>query len=264
MSSKSNVESPARVGHRFVAEPSKANDKAQRIGPWTSGVGLAVTDLRKSFPTPAGESLEVLRGVSFHAKPGETLAIMGSSGAGKSTLLHLIGGLDEPDHGRIAIGSFEVERASPETLARFRRKHIGFVFQFHYLLSDLNAAENVALPLMVARLSRPEAMSKAVLSLQNLGLGDRLTYPVGHLSGGEQQRVAVCRALITRPSLVIADEPTGNLDSTFAEEIGEILVAYARNQGAIVLLATHNERLAQLCDRILVLSDGRLNESARR
>jgi lipoprotein-releasing system ATP-binding protein len=263
MSSKSNVESPARVGHRFVADPPKANEKAQSVGPWTSGVGLAVTDLRKSFPTPAGESLEVLRAVSFHASAGETLAIMGSSGAGKSTLLHLIGGLDEPDHGRIAIGSFEVESASPDSLARFRRKHLGFVFQFHYLLSDLNAAENVALPLMVARLGRREAISKAVLSLQNLALGDRLTHPVGHLSGGEQQRVAVCRALITRPSLVIADEPTGNLDSTFAEEIGEILVAYARNQGAIVLLATHNERLAQLCDRILVLSEGRLNESAR-
>lgn len=263
MSSKSNVKSPARVGHRFVADPPKANDKAQSVGPCTLSVGLAVTDLRKSFPTPAGESLEVLLGVSFHASPGETLAIMGSSGAGKSTLLHLIGGLDEPDHGRIAIGSFEVESASPDTLARFRRKHIGFVFQFHHLLSDLNAAENVALPLMVARLSRGEAMSKAVLSLQNLALGDRLTHPVGHLSGGEQQRVAVCRALITRPALVIADEPTGNLDSTFAEEIGEILVAYARNRGAIVLLATHNERLAQLCDRILVLSNGKVNESAR-
>lgn len=263
MSSKSNVESPARVGNRFVADTAKDKDKEQSVRPWTLGVGLAVTDLRKSFPTPAGESLEVLRGVSFRANLGETLAIMGSSGAGKSTLLNLIGGLDESDHGRIAIGSFEVESASPDTLARFRRKQIGFVFQFHYLLSDLNAAENVALPLMVARRSRREAMSKAVLSLQNLALGDRLTHPVGHLSGGEQQRVAVCRALITRPSLVIADEPTGNLDAAFAEEIGGILVAYARNQGAIVLLATHNQRLAQLCDRILVLSDGRLNESGR-
>jgi|SRR5687768_8520705 len=263
MSSKSNVESPAQVGNRFGGDPAKNNDKAQSVGPWTPGIGLAVTDLRKSFPTPAGESLEVLRGVSFRASPGETLAIMGSSGAGKSTLLHLIGGLDESDHGRIALGAFEVERASPDALARFRRKQIGFVFQFHYLLSDLNASENVALPLMVERRSRRDAMSKAVLSLQNLALGDRLTHPVGHLSGGEQQRVAVCRALITRPSLVIADEPTGNLDATFAEEIGEMLVAYARNQGAIVLLATHNERLAQLCDRILVLSDGRLNESGR-
>jgi lipoprotein-releasing system ATP-binding protein len=156
------------------------------------------------------------------------------------------------------MGTFEVDRASPATLARFRRSHIGFLFQFHHLLSDLNAAENVALPLMIARTGHREALAQAVQSLGNLGLSSRVAHPVGHLSGGEQQRVAVCRALITQPSLVLADEPTGNLDAAFAEEIGETLVAYARNRGAIVLLATHNERLAQLCDRILVLKDGRL------
>ncbi|MDQ3472349.1 MAG: ABC transporter ATP-binding protein [Acidobacteriota bacterium] len=204
--------------------------------------------------------IEVLRGVSFRAKAGEAVGIIGASGAGKSTLLHLVGGLEAADHGRIVLGPFEVGRASVPALARFRRTHIGLVFQFHHLLSDLNAAENVALPLLIARTGRREALAQAVQSLGNLALGSRVAHPVGHLSGGEQQRVAVCRALITQPSLVLADEPTGNLDASFAEEIGETLVAYARNRGAIVLLATHNERVAQLCDRILILRDGRLHE----
>ncbi|MDQ3666743.1 MAG: ABC transporter ATP-binding protein [Acidobacteriota bacterium] len=233
---------------------------SQDFGLWTLDFGLSVTDLRKSFSSPAGERLEVLRGVSFSAGAGEAVAIIGASGAGKSTLLHLVGGLEEPDQGRIILGPFEVDHASPAMLARFRRNHIGLVFQFHHLLSDLNAAENVALPLMIARRSRREAMTQAVQSLENLALGSRVAHPVGHLSGGEQQRVAVCRALITQPPLVIADEPTGNLDTAFAEEIGETLVAYARSRGAIVLLATHNQRLAQLCDRILVLKEGRLLE----
>jgi lipoprotein-releasing system ATP-binding protein len=259
MSQKSNVQCPkSSVDNRFLTVPAKDHDKDHDVGVWTLDVGLSVTDLRKSFSSPAGEKLEVLRGVSFDAAAGEALAIVGASGAGKSTLLHLVGGLEEPDHGRIVLGAFEVDHASPATLAKFRRNHIGLVFQFHHLLSDLNAAENVALPLMIARRGRSEAMTQAVQSLGDLALGNRVAHPVGHLSGGEQQRVAVCRALITQPSLVLADEPTGNLDASFAEEIGETLVAYARRRGAIVLLATHNERLAQLCDRILVLKEGRL------
>lgn len=260
MSPKSQVQSPtSQIGARNLGVPDRDADS----GPWTLDYGLSVTDLRKSFLSPAGERLEVLRGVSFAAKAGEAVAIVGASGAGKSTLLHLIGGLEEADHGRIILGPFEVDRASPATLARFRRKHIGLVFQFHHLLSDLNAAENVALPLMIARTRRREAMTEAVQSLEKLALGSRAAHPVGHLSGGEQQRVAVCRALITHPSLVLADEPTGNLDASFAEEIGETLVAYARSRGAIVLLATHNEQLAQLCDRMLVLREGRLRELER-
>jgi lipoprotein-releasing system ATP-binding protein len=225
--------------------------------------GLSVTDLRKSFSSAAGERIEVLRGVSFGADASEAVAIIGASGAGKSTLLHLVGGLEEPDHGRIVLGPLQVDRASRANLARFRRDHIGLIFQFHHLLPDLNAAENVALPLMIARVGRRTAMTQAVQSLGNLALGSLVAQPVGHLSGGEQQRVAVCRALITQPALVLADEPTGNLDASFAGEIGETLVSYARSRGAIVLLATHNERLAQLCDRILVLKDGRLHESGR-
>jgi len=260
----SKVQGPkSSVENRLLNVPVKDQHKDQDVGHWTLDFRLSVTDLRKSFSSPVGERLEVLRGVSFAADAGEAVAIVGASGAGKSTLLHLIGGLEEADHGRIVLGSFEVDCASPATLAKFRRKHIGLVFQFHHLLSDLNAAENVALPLMIARTGRREAMTQAVQSLGSLALGSRVAHPVGHLSGGEQQRVAVCRALITQPSLVLADEPTGNLDASFAEEIGETLVAYARSRGAIVLLATHNERLAQLCDRILVLKEGRLHESGR-
>jgi lipoprotein-releasing system ATP-binding protein len=260
----SKVQSPkSSVENRSLNVPATDDHKDQDVGPWTLDLGLSVTDLRKSFSSPAGERLEVLRGVSFAADAGEAVAIIGASGAGKSTLLHLVGGLEEADHGRIVLDTFEVDSASPARLAKFRRNHIGLVFQFHHLLSDLDAAENVALPLMIARTSHREAMTQAVQSLKKLALGSRVAHPVGHLSGGEQQRVAVCRALINQPPLVLADEPTGNLDASFAEEIGETLVGYAHSRGAIVLLATHNERLAQLCDRILVLKEGRLHESVR-
>lgn len=220
--------------------------------------GLRVTDLRKGFLSPAGESIEVLRGISFAAEPGQSVAIMGASGAGKSTLLHLLGGLETPDHGSIALGRFEIDCAQPPDLARFRSEHVGFVFQFHYLLADLSAAENVALPLLIARTGRGEAMQRAVQTLDELGLGGRCMHPVSHLSGGEQQRVAACRALITQPSLVLADEPTGNLDASFADELGALLLSYSRRRRAIVIVATHNERLAQLCDRILIISNGRV------
>jgi lipoprotein-releasing system ATP-binding protein len=255
------VQSPKFSAESFLKVPAEDPHTGHEVGQENADFRLSVTDLRKSFASPARERLEILRGVSFDAEPGEAVAIIGASGAGKSTLLHLVGGLEEPDHGRIVLGRLEVERASAATLTRFRRDHVGLVFQFHHLLPDLSAAENVALPLMIARKGRREAMTQAVHFLGTLGLGCRIAHPVGHLSGGEQQRVTVCRALITRPSLVLADEPTGNLDSSFAEEIGQTLASYARNRGAVVLVATHNERLAQLCDRILVLKDGRLHES---
>jgi lipoprotein-releasing system ATP-binding protein len=255
------VQSPRFSAESFLNVPVEDQHPRHEVGQESADFKLSVTDLRKSFSSPAGERLEILRGVSFDAERGAAVAIIGASGAGKSTLLHLVGGLEEPDHGRIVLGRLEVERASAATLTRFRRDHVGLVFQFHHLLPDLSAAENVALPLMIARKGRREAMTQAVHFLGTLGLGCRIAHPVGHLSGGEQQRVTVCRALITRPSLVLADEPTGNLDSSFAEEIGQTLASYARNRGAIVLVATHNERLAQLCDRILVLRDGRLYES---
>ena len=220
---------------------------------------LVVNDLRKSFSSPAGERIEVLRGVSFSAAAGEVVAIMGASGAGKSTLLHLLGGLEAADHGSIVAGQFAIDRATPSALARFRNKQVGFVFQFHNLLPDLTAAENVALPLRITRMSRREAMRHALQMLEEVGLDSRVSASVaGHLSGGEQQRVAVCRALVARPALVLADEPTGNLDTGIGNEIGRSLASYARDNRTLVIIATHNRALAELCDRALVLRDGRL------
>jgi lipoprotein-releasing system ATP-binding protein len=184
---------------------------------------------------------------------------MGSSGAGKSTLLHLLGGLEAADHGTIAAGRFSIDSARPPALAHFRNNRMGFIFQFHHLLPDLTAAENVGLPLMINRTNRRVALRRAIQALEDVGLGDRISHPAGHLSGGEQQRVAVCRALISRPVLVLADEPTGNLDTAIGDEIARSLVSYSRDNRALVIMATHNHVLADRCDRILMLSDGRLS-----
>ena len=203
---------------------------------------LEVVDLRKSFVAPNGERIEVLRGVTFTVNPGECVAITGASGSGKSTLLHLVGGLEEPDHG---------------SLTAFRRERIGFVFQFHYLLPDLTALENVALPLLIQR-EHATAFQRATELLKEAGLNERLDHPISHLSGGEQQRVAVARALVTEPQLVLADEPTGNLDAAIGDEISRTLVSYAKSRSAIVIIATHSPTLAQLCDYSLRLEEGRL------
>lgn len=207
---------------------------------------ISVVDLRKSFTAPNGERLEVLRGVTFMAKAGESIAITGASGSGKSTLLHLLGGLETADHGTITFES-----------TNGRAQQIGFVFQFHYLLPDLSAIENVALPLLIARFKRDRAFSHARELLKEAGLEARADHPVTHLSGGEQQRVAVARALVTEPNLLLADEPTGNLDAAISVEIGQALVDYARKRSAITIIATHSATLARLCDRALVLEDGR-------
>jgi lipoprotein-releasing system ATP-binding protein len=248
----------SNVQSLMSGERSSDTRKTSDVGLWTLNVGLRVNDLRKSFSTPAGNKLEVLRGVSFSAHPGESVAVIGASGAGKSTLLHLLGGLEAPDHGSIALGQFEIDRARPSELTTFRREQVGLVFQFHYLLGDLSAAENVALPLLIGRNSRPAAMKQAASTLAEVGLGSRCDHPVSHLSGGEQQRVAACRALIKQPALVLADEPTGNLDAAAADELGQLLTSYTRNRRAIVVIATHNERLAQVCDQILEIDGGRL------
>jgi lipoprotein-releasing system ATP-binding protein len=207
---------------------------------------IDVVDLRKSFVAPNGERLEVLRGVTFAAKAGESIAITGASGSGKSTLLHLLGGLETPDHGTITLNGTNVQR-----------RDTGFVFQFHYLLPDLSAVENVALPLLIARRTRREAFTRALNLLNQSGLETRADHPVSHLSGGEQQRVAVARALVTGPKLLLADEPTGNLDAAIGEKIGDTLVSYTREQQAVVLIATHSPVLARMCDRSLLLEDGR-------
>ena len=203
---------------------------------------ISVVDLRKSFIAPNGERLEVLRGVTFTANAGESIAITGASGSGKSTLLHLLGALETPDHGTIT-----------------HRGEIGFVFQFHYLLPDLSAVENVALPLLIARWKKKRALERAMALLGETGLSDRADHPISHLSGGEQQRVAVARALVTEPKLLLADEPTGNLDEKISEQIGQTLVDYARKHSAITMIATHSLSLAKMCERILTLEAGRIS-----
>ncbi len=270
MSPMSKVQSPGSENEEAeVSEAETLSAQTQRsaadFGPWTldigqaSDFGLRVTDLRKSFQTPNGERVEVLRGASFSANAGEAIAIMGASGAGKSTLLQLLGGLEVADHGSIVAGEFVIDHASRAALAKFRNRHVGFVFQFHHLLPDLTAAENVMLPLLIARTNARAAKQRAARILADVGLDQRAsTSLVGHLSGGEQQRVAVCRALITNPTLVLADEPTGNLDVSTGGEIAQSLVSYARSRRAVVVIATHNQALAELCDRTLSLSNGRL------
>ncbi|MCA1620198.1 MAG: ABC transporter ATP-binding protein [Acidobacteria bacterium] len=227
----------------------------------TSDSGLVVKDLRKSFREPAGGVLEVLRGVSFRLGAGEMAAVVGASGAGKTTLLHVLGGLEAADSGSARLGDFEVTRAGAASLARWRGREVGFVFQSHRLLADLSAEENVALPLLVARTRRGEALARARATLERVGLGGRLRHASGELSGGEQQRAAVARALVTRPRLVLADEPTGNLDARNAGEVGALLLSLCRESRACVLVATHNGSLARLCDRRLALREGLLEES---
>jgi ABC-type lipoprotein export system ATPase subunit len=202
---------------------------------------ISVVDLRKSFVAPDGERIEVLRGVTFEAQPGQSIAITGASGSGKSTLLHLLGGLETPDHGTIT-----------------HRGEIGFVFQFHYLLPDLSAVENVALPLLIGRWKKQRAFERAMALLGETGLSDRADHPISHLSGGEQQRVAVARALVTEPKLLLADEPTGNLDEKISEQIGQTLVDYARKHSAITMIATHSASLAKMCSRVLVIDGGKI------
>ncbi|HVF67329.1 MAG TPA: ATP-binding cassette domain-containing protein [Pyrinomonadaceae bacterium] len=221
---------------------------------------LCVEGLRKSFRDPAGGALEVLRGVSFGACAGEMVAVVGESGSGKTTLLHLLGGLEEADAGVARLGGFEITGATHSELARWRGREVGFVFQAHHLLSDLSASENVALPLLVARRGMREALASARVMLARVGLEARASHAAGELSGGEQQRVALARALVTRPRLVLADEPTGNLDARNAEDVGALLLSLCRELRACVLLATHSERLARLCDRRLLLREGKLEE----
>ena len=227
----------------------------------SNGFELAVEGVRKSFREPSGGALEVLRGASLSLRAGEAAAVVGASGAGKTTLLHVVGGLEAADAGSVRLCEFEVTRATPAELVRWRGGAVGFVFQSHHLLADLSAEENVALPLLVARVGRREALGRARALLERVGLGPRLRHAAGELSGGEQQRAAVARALVARPRLVLADEPTGNLDARTGAEVGALLLSLCREARACALLATHNESLAGLCDRRLVLREGRLLES---
>ena len=212
--------------------------------------------------------MEILRGVSFEVRAGEMLAIVGASGAGKSTLLHVLGGLEAADGGEARLGGFEITRrgggVERREQSRFRNAKVGFVFQFHHLLADLTAKENVALPLLIARRSRRETEARAASMLERVGLSKRAAHGAGELSGGEQQRVAIARALVGEPRLLLADEPTGNLDAQTAEEVGSLLFTLCRERKACVVVATHNEQLARMCDRVLLLREGRLEELSSR
>ncbi|HXV75744.1 MAG TPA: ABC transporter ATP-binding protein [Candidatus Polarisedimenticolaceae bacterium] len=209
-----------------------------------------------------GARIDVLRGLSLAVRPGEAVAIVGESGVGKSTLLHLLGGLDRPDAGRMSFAGLDVFSADTERMAEYRNRSVGFVFQFHHLLPEFSAVENVAMPFRIGRRAG-EIDAPAREMLERLGLGSRLTHRPSELSGGEQQRVAIARALVGGPRLVLADEPTGNLDPTTGRRVFELLRELQRERGFALVLASHNERLAVECDRVLRLSDGSLNEMAR-
>lgn len=204
-------------------------------------------------------SLEVLRGVNLEINKGEVVAIVGPSGCGKSTLLHILGSLDKADMGEIVINNTGLSRLSGNKLAAFRNKHIGFVFQFHHLLPEFTALENVCIPGWLAGRNRNEVREKAEGLLKLLGLIDRNENKPNQLSGGEQQRVAVARALINNPDIVFADEPTGNLDSANAQELHELFFDLRKQFNQTFLIVTHNEELSQLSDRVLHMKDGRID-----
>jgi len=206
-------------------------------------------------------ALQVLKGVDVTVSKGEIVSIVGSSGAGKSTLLHILGTLDKPDGGSIILNGSPLHTLKGAKLAAFRNRHIGFVFQFHHLLPEFSAVENVCIPGWVAGRRKKEVHTEAVRLLQLLGLGARLDNKPQALSGGEQQRVAVARALINQPSIVFADEPTGNLDSKNAMELHELFVSLRNEFGQTFLIVTHNEDLAALSDRVLNMKDGKMSDT---
>jgi lipoprotein-releasing system ATP-binding protein len=205
--------------------------------------------------------LPVLQSVDIHINKGEIVSIVGSSGAGKSTLLHILGTLDKADSGSIILEGQQVETLKGKKLAAFRNKHIGFVFQFHHLLPEFTAVENVCIPGWIAGRKKKEVTGNAIRILTTLGLGDRLENKPQQLSGGEQQRVAVARALINNPSIIMADEPTGNLDSARARELHQLFIDLRNKFNQTFLIVTHNEELAQMSDRVLHMKDGRIVEN---
>ncbi|MDP2387781.1 MAG: ABC transporter ATP-binding protein [Bacteroidota bacterium] len=203
-------------------------------------------------------NLQVLKGVSLHIQPSEIVSVVGASGAGKSTLLHILGTLDNADSGEVTINGTLVNKLKDKKLAEFRNKNIGFVFQFHHLLPEFNALENVCIPAFIAKTSKKEAEKRATELLEMLGLQSRLTHKPNELSGGEQQRVAVARALINNPAVVFADEPSGNLDSTTANDLHKLFFTLRDQFKQTFVIITHNEELANMADRKLVMRDGNI------
>jgi lipoprotein-releasing system ATP-binding protein len=228
----------------------------------TSQPLISATALVKGYRTAAGY-VPVLQELDLDVRAGEMLAISGASGVGKSTLLHVLGTLDRPESGSVRVGGEDVFDLPEARLRAFRNRALGFVFQFHHLLPEFTALENVAMPLLIARVGAGEAWSRARALLGELGLAERVEHRPGALSGGEQQRVAVARALVQSPSAVLADEPTGNLDQETGDRLHDLLRRLNKERGITVVVVTHNERLAQACDRTLRLIGGKLRLAER-
>ncbi len=227
----------------------------------TSGVILSARGLRKSYRAPHGQ-LEVLRDLDLEVERGTFLAILGASGSGKSTLLNILGTLDHPDAGTLEIHGHAIREDRERELSRFRARSLGFVFQFHHLLPEFSAEENVMMPLLIGGERFDAARDRARATLGDVGLRERWEHRPAELSGGEAQRVAVARALVSQPELVLADEPSGNLDPTSAGALHDLLASLARRKGQTLVVVTHNDRLAAVADRVLRLEGGRLVETA--
>jgi ABC-type lipoprotein export system ATPase subunit len=219
------------------------------------GFILRSGNIHRGFDTPQGR-IEVLKGVDLNLVRGEIVTVLGASGVGKTTLLHILGGLDRPDEGEVFFEGEPYSEMSETGLASFRNKHVGFVFQFHYLMAEFTALENVMMPLLIASKPQSEARMRAELLLSEVGLKNRVGHRPDALSGGERQRVAVARALVNDPELVIADEPSGNLDSETGHQLHQLLVDLNGAKKTTFLIATHNQPLAKMANRVVKLSDG--------
>jgi lipoprotein-releasing system ATP-binding protein len=239
-----------------VREPVRA---APTDTPLPRGTIVAGEALRKVYHEEDGSELTILDGVDIEVREGEVVAVIGASGAGKSTLLHLLGCLDRPTSGQVLLGGRSVADLPPRQLAAVRNEQIGFVFQFHHLLRDFTALENVMMPLLIGGVSRRQAEARGRELLGQVGLGARLTHKSSELSGGEQQRVAVARALANRPAVVLADEPSGNLDTHTSAQLHDLFFQLREELGVALVLATHNHELAARADRVLAVRDAGLH-----